>query len=103
MRIYFLIYQVKLAEHVTLSSSLIIIISSEHVTRQHSDVTPRPEAEPQVSFDSFTLVLEADDSEDEVIPGPDVDMREGFKLCPEKSSLKNKRKQNVESSDVIIT
>merc|ERR1711884_462419 len=24
----------------------------EHVTRQHSDVTPRPEAEPQVSFDS---------------------------------------------------
>ena len=74
---------------------------SEHVTRQHSDVTPRPEAEPQVSFDSFTLVLEPDDSEDEVIH--DVDMREGFTLCPEKSSLKNKRKQNVESKDTILS
>ena len=88
---------------------MIIIITvslSEHVSRQHSDVTPRPEADPQqaqVSFDSFTLVLEPDDSEDEVIPGPDVDIREGFTLCPEKSALINKRKQNVESKDVIIT
>ena len=85
---------------------MIIIITvslSEHVSRQHSDVTPRPEADPQVSFDSFTLVLEPDDSEDEVIPGPDVDIREGFTLCPEKSALINKRKQNVESNDVIIT
>ena len=48
-----------------------------------------------MSFDSFTLVLEPDDSEDEVIH--DVDMREGFTLCPEKSALKNKRKQNVDS------
>ena len=85
-------------------SPLTLFSFPEHVTRQHSDVTPRPEAEPQVSFDSFTLVLEPDDSEDEVIPAcPDVDMREGFTLCPEKSTLKNKRKQTVESKDVIIT
>ena len=74
---------------------------SEHVTRQHSDVTPRPETEAHVSFDSFTLVLEPDDSEEEVIH--DEDMREGFKLCPEKSALKNKRKQNVESKATIIS
>ena len=95
-------YSVKCTQIVT----LILFSWSEHVTRQQSDANPRPEAEaqePQVSFDSFTLVLEPDDSEDEVIPCPDVDMREGFTLCPEKSTLKNKRKQTVESKDVIIT
>ena len=80
---------------------IIALSMSEHVSRQQSDVTPRPEAEAQVSFDSFTLVLEPDDSEEEVIH--DEDMREGFRLSPEKSALKTKRKQNVESKDAIIS
>ena len=53
----------------------------------------RSDVEKNVSFDSFTLVLDPDESDDE-----DIFMEESLALTPNKSSLKMRRQHSVYNS-----
>ena len=75
-----------------------ISLSAEHVSRQRplTSTEPSPDVDSQVSFDSFTLVLDPDDEEEEESEGDsgDVEMADHYRLCPERSLLKMKRNSN---------
>ena len=77
---------------------LSISLSSEHVSRQRplTSTDPSPDVDSQVSFDSFTLVLDPDETEEEESEGDsgDVEMADHYRLCPERSLLKMKRNSN---------
>ena len=57
---------------------------------------PSPDVDSQVSFDSFTLVLDPDEEEEEESEedSGDVEMADHYRLCPERSLLKMKRNSN---------
>ena len=55
---------------------------------------PSPDVDSQVSFDSFTLVLDPDETEEEEESEGDVEMADHYRLCPERSLLKMKRNSN---------
>ena len=59
---------------------------------------PSPDVDSQVSFDSFTLVLDPDETEEEEEESEDdsgdVEMADHYRLCPERSLLKMKRNSN---------
>merc|ERR1719336_898076 len=60
----------------------------EHVSRQPAmtSTDPSPDVDSQVSFDSFTLVLDPDETEEEESEGDsgDVEMADHYRLCPER-------------------
>ena len=60
----------------------------EHTKGIKSD--KKSDVEKNVSFDSFTLVLDPDESDDE-----DIFMDESLELTPHKSSLKMRRQHSV--------
>ena len=72
----------------------------EHVSKKTTDKesdTKQNEIEKEVSFDSFTLVLDPDESDDE-----DIFMAETVKLDPEKSKLKMRRQNSLYKSSLEI-
>ena len=73
----------------------------EHIskTTNESENDKKSDIEKEVSFDSFTLVLDPDDSDDEE---EDMVMVKPVTLTPENSALKMRRQQSIydSSSDV---
>ena len=67
----------------------------EHVSSntKRMECEKKSDVEKEVSFDSFTLVLDPDDSDDE-----DIMMEESLKLTPDKSVLKMRRQQSIYST-----
>ena len=72
----------------------------DHVSKKTTDKesdTKQNEIKKEVSFDSFTLVLDPDESDDE-----DILMSETVKLAPEKSSLKMRRQNSLYKSSLEL-
>ena len=72
----------------------------DHVSKKATDKesdTKQNEIVKEKSFDSFTLVLDPDESDDE-----DILMSETVKLAPEKSSLKMRRQNSLYRSSLEL-
>ena len=71
----------------------------DHVSKntQDKESDKKTEIEKEVSFDSFTLVLDPDESDDE-----DIVMAESITLTPGKSPLKMRRQHSIYNTSVDI-
>ena len=71
----------------------------EHVskTTKDNESDKKSDIEKEVSFDSFTLVLDPDDSDEE-----DIVMEESVTLTPDKSALKMRRQHSIYNSSVDV-
>ena len=71
----------------------------EHVskTTKDNESDKKSDIEKEVSFDSFTLVLDPDDSDEE-----DIVMAESVTLTPDQSALKMRRQHSIYDSSLDI-
>ena len=71
----------------------------EHVskTTKDNESDKKSDIEKEVSFDSFTLVLDPDDSDDE-----DIVMEENITLTPDKSACEMRRQHSIYDSSLDV-